>query len=271
MHQLCHGHCRYSWSVAISERTRKILWVRAAGRCSICRQMLATEGQPADDPSIFGEEAHIVGKSANGPRAGEAVTDVDAYANLILLCSVHHKQVDDQVNHFTSDRLRSIKASHEKWAKELDQRTGPIRFVTDPTKPLDDRLKLFINGEGLWTLADGCMIIYPSYPGGLPDEAADAVAEFLDSITDWNDVVGGPGVPYSTKRGAIKGLSSGILELAKHGLVVGGRRRHCLLVGGDAGAKEILAADIEVQPFSALQSASAAQVVEPPTGPIDEV
>jgi len=233
--------------------------------------MLATEEQAVDDPSVFGEEAHIVGKSANGPRAGEAVTDVDAYANLILLCSVHHKQVDDQVNHFTSDRLRRIKASHERWAKELDQRTGPFRFVTDPTRPLDAKLKLFINGEGLWTLVDGCMIIDPSYPGGLPDEAADAVAGFLDSITDWNDVVGGPGVPYTAKRDAIKGLSSGILELAEHGLLVGGRRRHCLLIGSDAETIEILAADIEVQPFSALQSVSPALVVEPPTNPIDEV
>ena len=225
--------------------------------------MLATEGQPADDPSVFGEEAHIVGKSATGPRAGEAVVDVDAYENLILLCSVHHKQADDQVNHFTSDRLRSIKALHEKWAKDLDQRTGPIRFVTDPAKPLSEKLKLYINGEELWTLVDGCMIIYPSYPCGLPDEAADVVAGFLDSITDWNDAVGGPGAPYIAKRDAIKGLGSGILELAKHGLLVGGRRRHCLLVGGDAEPKEILAADIEVQPFSALVSAAE------PTSPSD--
>ncbi|GAA2053226.1 hypothetical protein GCM10009839_71210 [Catenulispora yoronensis] len=222
----------------------------------MCRQMLATEEQSADDPSVFGEEAHIVGRSANGPRGSEVVPDVDGYENLILLCSKHHKQIDDQVNHFTSDRLRSIKTQHEKWVKDMDLRAGPARFITDPTKPLSEKLELFTSGEGLWALIDGTLVIYPAWPRGLPEEAADAVAGFLDSVTDWTDVVGGVGVSHSAKRDAIKGLTSGILEIAQYGLIVGGRRRHCMMVGGDAEPQAILGADIEVQPFEALQMAN---------------
>ena len=83
--------------MAITDKTRKILWVKAGGRCSYCQVQLVTEGTDTDDPSVFGEEAHIVGQSPNGPRAGN-IADVDSYANLILLCRKHHKQVDDQVD-----------------------------------------------------------------------------------------------------------------------------------------------------------------------------
>lgn len=67
------------------------------GRCSICREQLVTEGSDVDDPSVFGEEAHIVSRSKNGPRGsgGRDGLDVDAYENLILLCRRHHKQFDD--------------------------------------------------------------------------------------------------------------------------------------------------------------------------------
>lgn len=101
----------------ITNRTRKILWVKAGGRCSICRVQLVSEATDADDPSVFGEEAHIVAQSPNGPRAGD-VANVDAYGNLILLCRKHHKQVDDQDSYFTVERLREIKRSHETWAAD---------------------------------------------------------------------------------------------------------------------------------------------------------
>ncbi len=44
---------------------------------------------------------------------------MDSYDNLILLCSKDHKRVDDQVGHYTADRLRQIKLSHEQWIKSL--------------------------------------------------------------------------------------------------------------------------------------------------------
>jgi hypothetical protein len=104
--------------MSISGRTRKILWVTAGGRCSICRVQIVTEGAETDDPAVFGEEAHIIAQSGRGPRAGQ-VDDADAYDNLILLCSKDHKRVDDQVAHYTVWRLKRIKAAHEQWIRSF--------------------------------------------------------------------------------------------------------------------------------------------------------
>jgi hypothetical protein len=111
--------CRHNLSfMAITYRTRKILWIKAGGRCSVCRILLVTEGTDTDDPSVFGEEAHIVASARSGPRAGE-VAEVDSYDNLILLCSKDHKRVDDQIGHYTVDRLKQIKQTHEEWVSTL--------------------------------------------------------------------------------------------------------------------------------------------------------
>ena len=106
----------------ISERTRKILWAKAGGRCSICRIQLVTDRTDTDDPSVFGEECHIVAQSGAGPRAG-VVADVDSYNNLILLCRIHHKQVDDQIGYYTVERLTDIKRTHEEWATSIGETT----------------------------------------------------------------------------------------------------------------------------------------------------
>jgi hypothetical protein len=112
--------------VAVSDRTRKILWTRAGGRCSICRAQLVSAGTSTDDPCVIGEEAHIVAQSLAGPRAGH-IADPDCYDNLILLCSRHHKQVDDQVGYYTVDRLKSIKVGHEAWVQsEPAMPCGPV-------------------------------------------------------------------------------------------------------------------------------------------------
>jgi hypothetical protein len=104
----------------VSEQTRKILWVTAGGRCSMCRVLLATPGTDTDGPSVFGQEAHIVARSPGGPRAGQ-VADPDGYDNLILLCCKDHKRVDDQESYFTVEHLKEIKSAHETWVKTQDE------------------------------------------------------------------------------------------------------------------------------------------------------
>ncbi|WP_369391542.1 HNH endonuclease signature motif containing protein [Streptomyces sp. CG1] len=83
----------------------------------------ATEG---DRESVVGDEAHIVAQSGKGPRAGLIPDgEVDRYENLILLCKVHHKLIDDQPAAYTVERLREMKRAHEQWAeqkiRELDR------------------------------------------------------------------------------------------------------------------------------------------------------
>jgi hypothetical protein len=102
--------------MAISDRARKTLWTKAGGRCSLCRVLLVAVATDGDAPSVFGEEAHIVAQSPGGPRAAE-IAEVDSYDNLILLCRIDHKRVDDQAGYFTVERLRAIKLAHEAWVQ----------------------------------------------------------------------------------------------------------------------------------------------------------
>jgi hypothetical protein len=50
-------------------------------------------------------------------RLGLGPIELDDYENLILLCKVHHKVVDDQRQTFTVERLNNMKADHEQWVR----------------------------------------------------------------------------------------------------------------------------------------------------------
>jgi len=72
--------------MAITDRTRKLLWARSGGRCAVpeCRRHVFIGGTPPDPDTIIGEEAHIYAQSPEGPRGGlpDAPADLDAYENL---------------------------------------------------------------------------------------------------------------------------------------------------------------------------------------------
>ena len=103
--------------MTITLKTRKILWMRSGGRCSICKnEVIVDASSSADDPSVVADEAHIVARKETFTRGDfDALTPEqrDQYSNLILLCKVHHKVIDDQPAFYTVERLREIKAKHE--------------------------------------------------------------------------------------------------------------------------------------------------------------
>lgn len=109
-------------SMSISLKTQKILWGRAAALCSFadCRRHLVEDETKADDPAIVGENAHIIAREDDGPRGDTAFPAElrDKYDNLILLCAVHHTQIDKQPKHFTVDLLQKIKGDHERHVRE---------------------------------------------------------------------------------------------------------------------------------------------------------
>jgi hypothetical protein len=102
-----------------STKTLKTLWGRAASRCSICKLELVMDATETDDESLVGEACHIVAEKANGPRGTSPMPTAqrNKYKNLLLLCNVHHKQIDDQVEVFTVERLHEIKNAHELWVR----------------------------------------------------------------------------------------------------------------------------------------------------------
>jgi hypothetical protein len=194
-------------------------------------------GDPTDtdDPSVFGEEAHIVACSlGGGPRGREYEGDIDGYDNLILLCSRHHKEIDDQVNAYPEDRLREIKRQHEKWVAELGEKRdpGPIRLIPDPAYQDPELLKPFLSGSDFWSEFDGCYRIESSRPKGLSEEHEDLIIEFLQSLEDWMDIAGGATGTISMKRDASKAMDHYISELLKAGFLLGAKRRQMLLTGG---------------------------------------
>lgn len=89
--------------------------------------MDATE---TDDASVVGEAAHIVAEKEDGPRGVSQLTreQRDRYSNLLLVCNVHHKQIDDQTGTYTVGRLNELKQEHEDWVREqLDFDAAKLR------------------------------------------------------------------------------------------------------------------------------------------------
>jgi hypothetical protein len=101
----------------ISEKTRKILWGRSGNKCALCRCEFVISRTASDDESVVGDECHIVSGNTQGPRHDPAfpVEQLDEPENLILLCKVHHKMVDDQYETYTVQMLQGLKENHEKW------------------------------------------------------------------------------------------------------------------------------------------------------------
>jgi hypothetical protein len=237
--------------VAISDRTRKILWARAGGLCSKCRVSLVTEGTDTDDPSVIGEEAHIISEAPSGPRHAD-LPDYDVYDNLLLLCGNDHKPADDQWRHYTVEKLRQIKRDHEAWVESQlasAPATAPIRLVPDPAYPIPTVLNLCMTGTQFWNVMQGAHMMYPSWPSNLAEDQNDLVADFLDDVRDWMDV-GAFEDSFKVGRDAAKHLSEQIKELNEAGLFVGARRRHCMMTGGVSDPSPWVVFDVEFQPIS---------------------
>jgi hypothetical protein len=78
------------------------------------------DASEADGGSIIGNECHIVARKQDGPRGNSqlASRDRDNHENLILLCSAHHKVVDDAPETYSVQYLRDMKLAHEKWVRD---------------------------------------------------------------------------------------------------------------------------------------------------------
>jgi hypothetical protein len=107
--------------MGISLRTHKILWGRSGGKCAICKNdLIISPTDLNDDPSVTGDEAHIIARKesfSRGDYDSLSSEERDHYSNLILLCKVHHKLIDDQPASFTVERLRELKSGHEEEVK----------------------------------------------------------------------------------------------------------------------------------------------------------
>jgi hypothetical protein len=105
------------------------LFVRAAGRCEFdgCNENLL-EHPTTLAAGNFAEMAHIVAFKPDGPRGmeGERPPEVNAVANLMLLCPTCHHLIDHQPTEFPRARLEGFKRDHEARIARVTE-IGPDR------------------------------------------------------------------------------------------------------------------------------------------------
>lgn len=107
--------------MTIKEKDIKLLWGRAANRCSFpdCRMKLSQDNKTATESFPIGEQAHIVGKEEGSARSGSilSVDERESYHNLILLCPNHHTLIDKNPQDYPIEKLHMFKSQHEYWVE----------------------------------------------------------------------------------------------------------------------------------------------------------
>lgn len=98
----------------ITDRTIAKLWGMAAGRCSMCGELIVER-----DVKI-GEMAHIIAKKKGGARGELSIEgDINGYENLILLCPNDHSRVDGNPAAYPPEELHRLKDEHESHVRRL--------------------------------------------------------------------------------------------------------------------------------------------------------
>lgn len=232
----CGSPSLYTFALAITGRTRKLLWARSGNRCAICRCVLIVAATESDAEAVVGDECHIEARNAGGPRAGvDAEQTVDDYDNLILLCKIDHKRIDDQKNYFTVERLQAIKMAHEAWVHTSLSAQAPTSFQYRIRKGPDEqrfRLTLLSSARELLSLVSSSYGYDFDHDELESENEVDLVADFLQELHDigdtYDEIESGERVRISFQ------LGNAVRELAERGfLVYGGKLQRVLEIGND--------------------------------------
>lgn len=169
--------------MAISDKTRKLLWGHSGNRCAFCRRELVMSGK-TDDDSLVGDECHINAKRKNGPRYNPSLSDeqVDSFDNLILLCKTHHKMVDDQPIEYSVQILRKVKQRHEEWVNKALQ--GASKLGNQIKKKAIQITK----GKEALAIVSGAHLFDFDYDEPKNVEEKELIGYFLQTLQDWGDI-----------------------------------------------------------------------------------
>ena len=232
--------------MAITDKTRKILWGKSGNKCAICKQELVREDNFQSNYSIIGEECHIISGKKNGPRYDPSfpVEKLDSYENLILLCASDHKMIDDFSEIYTVEKLRQIKEQHEKWVskniygedmvikiKLINQKilssvgrapdflSAKIKLIK---QKIPDYLLQINSGKELLNIIEGAHAFSYDYDNIEKEEELRIISSFLDDVYDWGDLAYelGPGANLKIEYDFTKYIET----LSKYGLSVFGGR-----------------------------------------------
>lgn len=203
----------------------------------MCRQELVIAATDRSDDSVVGDECHIVSGAGRGPRHDPAIreAELDAAENLILLCRVHHKMVDDQGETYTVSVLQTLKNNHEKWVSSTlgrkDDRPHP-RLVRIKAN-IPTHLARVRSGRDLAALATGACAGSFDHDELRSDEEVDLVARVFEEAQEFADSTSDNEVTEHVRQ-AYR-MSALIRELEHAGLWLFGAREVQRLEGGDSG------------------------------------
>ncbi len=209
-----------------------MLWGRSANRCALCKDELVSDPAVAvDREAVTGEEAHIVSRSASGPRGGQLAADlIDEYANLVLLCRNHHRQVDEQSAYFSIARLHCMKANHEGWVRRKLSTTWP-GFHWSLSDTASVKLCLVTTGQELLRLVtDGFEFVFETVEPENEEEAA-MIADVIQDLHDFSDIWQDLGAGDRVREGFR--MTNQLRELRDHDLHVYAGRYVKTLHAGD--------------------------------------
>lgn len=110
-------------SGTIKSKDQKILCTKSGNRCAMpdCRKILVIDGTTTDPASLVAEMAHIKGEKPDAARYDASMSDIErnSHPNLIFVCPSCHKEIDDQPNTYSVEKLYNIKRNHEEWINTL--------------------------------------------------------------------------------------------------------------------------------------------------------
>lgn len=100
-------------------KTIKRLFAKSKNQCAFpnCYNQIIDN----DTGKVLGEICHIKAQKPNGPRYDNNQPDDNRheFENLILLCSVHHKIIDSDIESYSIERLYKMKEDHESKSEEF--------------------------------------------------------------------------------------------------------------------------------------------------------
>jgi len=167
--------------MAIGQKTRKHLWAKSGNRCAFCLCELFQEVVPNIHSNI-GEECHIISSKEDGPRHKHLINGYDGFDNLILLCSIHHKWIDDLPETFTEEVVRFLKTQHEIKVKDSikdeNEKSEKPQFIS-----------IITSGKELLNIISDTYGSRMSYDEITSEEQAEFLGDILAEIFDYGEEV----------------------------------------------------------------------------------
>lgn len=122
---------------SIPTNTARDLWAQCGGFCQNPTCNMPLFASIGDTKVSLANVAHIIGHGADGPRSDHELADAidkDGMSNLIMLCLVCHKVVDELESKFSVETMRGWKREHARKISSLFQ----IPDITDETVILNE-------------------------------------------------------------------------------------------------------------------------------------